>query len=69
VSFLQILAPELNDRILADFLEVDANIVVNLHVRSIDQNDAIKMIKRKITDIDSMKINEVRPDRALCEAV
>jgi type IV secretory pathway VirB4 component len=58
VSFLQILAPELNDRILADFLEVDANIVVNLHVRSIDQNDAIKMIKRKLTDIDSMKINE-----------
>jgi len=58
VSFLQILAPELNDRILADFLEVDGNVAVNLHIRSIDQNEAVKMIKRKITDIDSMKITE-----------
>jgi len=58
VSFLQIMAPELNDRILADFLEVDGNVVVNLHIRSIDQNEAVKMIKRKITDIDGMRINE-----------
>jgi type IV secretory pathway VirB4 component len=58
VSFLQINAPELNDRILADFLETDADTVVNLHIRSIDQAEAIKMIKRKLTDIDSMKINE-----------
>ena len=58
VSFLQIIAPELNDRILADFLEVDGNVVVNLHVRSIDQNTAVKMVKRKITDIDGMKIDQ-----------
>jgi len=58
VSFLQIMAPELNDRILADFLEVDGNVVVNLHIRSIDQNEAVKMIKRKLTDLDGMKINE-----------
>ena len=58
VSFLQIMAPELNDRILADFLEVDTNVVVNLHIRSIDQNEAVKMIKRKITDIDGMRVNE-----------
>jgi hypothetical protein len=58
VSFLQLNAPEINDRILADFLEVDADTVVNLHIRSIDQADAIKMIKRKITDIDGMRINE-----------
>ncbi|GHU79853.1 hydrolase [Clostridia bacterium] len=57
-SFLQIMAPELNDRILADFLEVDADTVVNLHIRSIDQAEAVKMIKRKITDIDGMRINE-----------
>ena len=58
VSFLHIIASELNDRILADFLEVDSNVCVNLHVRSIDQNEAVKMIKRKLTDIDSMKISE-----------
>jgi len=58
VSFLQIIAPELTDRILTDYLEIDANLVVNLHIRSIDQTTAVKMIKRKITDIDGMKINE-----------
>jgi len=36
VSFLQILAPELNDRMLADFLEMDSNITVNFHIRTID---------------------------------
>lgn len=58
VSFLQILAPELNDRMLADFMEAEGGIMVNLHIRSIDQNEAIKTIKRKITDLDAMKIAE-----------
>jgi len=68
-SFLQIIAPELSDRILADYLEVDSNVIVNMHIQSIDQAKAVKMVKRKITDIDGMKINEVRPDRVMCEAV
>ena len=58
VSFLQILAPELNDRMLADFLEMDSNIMVNFHIRTIDQAKAIKSIKSKITDLDKMKIEE-----------
>jgi len=58
VSFLHIIASELNDRILSDFLDVDGNVCVNLHIRSIDQNEAVKMVKRKITDIDGMKISE-----------
>ena len=58
VSFLQILAPELNDRMLADFLEMDNNITVNFHIRTIDQAKAIKSIKSKITDLDKMKIEE-----------
>ena len=58
VSFLQILAPELNDRMLADFLEMDSNITVNFHIRTIDQAKAIKSIKSKITDLDKMKIEE-----------
>ena len=58
VSFLQILAPELNDRMLAEFLEIESNMVVTMHVQSIDQVDAIKTIKRKITDLDRMKIEE-----------
>jgi len=56
VSFLQILAPELNDRMLADFLDMDSSLVVTMHIQSVDQVKAIKTIKRKITDLDKMKI-------------
>ena len=58
VSFLQILAPELSDEMLADFLKTESGILVNLHVQAIDQTEAIKTIKRKITDLDAMKIQE-----------
>ena len=58
VSFLQILAPELNDRILADMLDLETGVIVNLHIHSIDQTEAIKTVKRKITDLDKMKIEE-----------
>ena len=52
VSFVQILAPELNDRMLADFLDMESSLIVNLHIQSVDQVSAIKTIKRKITDLD-----------------
>ena len=58
VSFLQILAPELNDRMLADFLDMESSLVVTMHVQSVDQVSAIKTIKRKITDIQKMTIEE-----------
>ena len=58
VSFLQVLSPEMNDRILTDFLDTDTGIVVNYHVQALEQTEAVKMIKRKITDLDAMKIQE-----------
>ena len=58
VSYLQILAPELTDKMLAEFLDMDKNLVVNLHVQSIDQMKAIKLVKSKVTDINRMKIEE-----------
>ena len=58
VSFLQILAPELNDRLLADFLDMDNSLVVSMHIQSVDQVKAIKTVKRKITDLQKMTIEE-----------
>ena len=58
VSFLHILAPELTDEMLKNFLEIQSSLAVNIHIRSIDQTEAIKMVKRKITDLDRMKIEE-----------
>ncbi len=58
VSFLQILAPELSDRMLSDLLDMESPMVVSMHIRSLDQVNAIKTIKRKITDIQKMTIEE-----------
>lgn len=58
VSFLQILAPELTDRLLADMLDLDDAVTVNLHIQSIDQAQAIRNIKRKMSDLQKMKIEE-----------
>ena len=58
VSFLQILAPELNDRLLADFLDMESSLIVSMHIQSVDQVKAIKTVKRKITDLDRSKIEE-----------
>ena len=57
-SYLQILAPELTDKMLAEFLDMDKNLMVNLHIQSIDQLRAIKLVKGKVTDINRMKIEE-----------
>lgn len=43
---------------LKNFLEIQSALSVNIHIKSIDQSEAIKMIKRKITDLDKMKIEE-----------
>ncbi len=58
VSFLQILAPELNDRLLADFLDMERDLIVSIHIQALDQMNAIKTLKRKITDLDRSKIEE-----------
>jgi type IV secretory pathway VirB4 component len=58
VSYLQIIAPELSDRLLADILDMDSDIIVNIHIQSIDQGKAIKMVKGKLRDLDSAKIEE-----------
>ena len=58
VSFLQILAPELNDRMLADFLDMESSLIVTMHIQSVDQVKAIKTVKRKITDLQKMTIEK-----------
>ena len=58
VSFLNILAPELNDRLLADLLDMDSSLVVSMHVKALDQLNAIKTVKRKLTELNATKIQE-----------
>ena len=58
VSFLQIAASELTDRMLADFLDLESSIVVSIQIQSVDQTAAIKKIKRKLSDLNKMKLEE-----------
>ena len=58
VSFINIMASEMSDRMLADFLNIEHNITLSIHIQSIDQNKAVKMVKSKITDLDKMKMEE-----------
>ena len=57
-SYLQIMASELSDKLLAEILELDAEMTVTLHIQTVDQLKAIKTIKGKISDIDKMKVEE-----------
>ena len=43
---------------LADFLDMESSLIVSMHVQSVDQVKAIKTIKRKITDLQKMTIEE-----------
>ena len=58
VSCVQILAAKMKDRLLADLLDMESNLVLSLHIQPIDQASAIKDIKRKMSDVDRMKIEE-----------
>jgi hypothetical protein len=57
-SYLQIMASELSDKLLAELLEVDAEMTVTMHINTVDQTKAIKTIKAKLTDISRMKMDE-----------
>ncbi len=59
-SYLQIMASELSDKLLAEILELDAEMTVTMHIQTVDQLKAIKTIKGKISDIDKMKVEEQR---------
>lgn len=58
MSFLSITASDLSDRMLADFLDMESNLIVTMHIQSLDQNEAIKTVKHTITELDRSKIEE-----------
>ena len=58
VSFLNITASDISDRMLADFLSMESGQLVTMHIRSVDQTEAIKQVKHTITELDRSKIEE-----------
>ncbi|MBQ7557948.1 MAG: ATP-binding protein [Lachnospiraceae bacterium] len=57
-SHFQIAASELSDRVLSDLIDLDMPEILTMHIKPLDQAEAVKSVKRKITDIDKMKIEE-----------
>ena len=59
IAYFEILASEMSDTILADLTNLEEmNMLVSFKISPMDQSEAVKFVKNKLTDIDSMKINE-----------
>ncbi len=58
VCGMNILAGELSDEILRNFLELQSLFCVNIHVEPLDQIDALKFVKKKLTNVNQMKVDE-----------
>lgn len=58
IGYLQILAPELEDKFLSLLLDEDNNMLANFSIKAVDQHEAMKFVKGKLSDLESMKIEE-----------
>ena len=58
MSFLEMNAADLNDEFLKKILDMESGQIVTMHIRSIDQTDAVKNVKHAITELDRSKIEE-----------
>ncbi len=58
VSYMNIIASDIRDEFLMKLLDTDENQIINMHIQSIEQGQAIKTLKQTMTDINSMKIDE-----------
>ena len=56
--YFDIASSELADRVLVDFLELQKELLISIHVKGMEQQKAISMMKRKSSDLDAIKIKE-----------
>lgn len=59
-SYVKIFASDMEDRIIADVLNMDSNVWVSIHADTMERKKALDYAKDNITDIDGMIINEQR---------
>lgn len=55
---LSIEATELSDRVLAEYLESDLELIVSIHIRPLEHQKAVRMVKTKTSDLNTIKIDE-----------
>ena len=57
VSYINLLAADVCDEMLKRFLDMDSSQVVTMHMQPVDQAEAVKYVKRKLSDIEKSKID------------
>ena len=57
-NYLIISAPEISDEMLADILNMEDALNVTMHIDALNQTEAMRFIKGKLSDINKMKIEE-----------
>ena len=58
VKYLDIISPKLNDELLRRLLDIDSNVSISIHMQTIDPTEAIKLLKRALSDVQKTKIDE-----------
>lgn len=58
ISAIQIDAGKMKDYMLADLLDMETCQIITIHAKSFDQAEAIKILRRKVSDVGRMKIDE-----------
>ena len=58
VKFLDIIAPKLNDEFIKRILDIDSNLAVSMHMRSIEPMEATKILKATLSEVQKSKIDE-----------
>lgn len=59
IGYMEILASEMSDRMLAELTDLeDNNLLISLSIKAMEQYNALKFVKTKVSDIDAMKIEE-----------
>ena len=57
-KYLDIISPKLNDELLKKLLDIDSNISISIHMQTVEPVEAIKLLKRALSDVQKNKIDE-----------
>ena len=57
-KYLDVISPQISENMIRDILDIDSNLVVSIHMKTLEAIEAIKLIKHSLTEIQKEKINE-----------
>ncbi len=58
VKYLDIIAPKLSDEFIKKILDIDSNLCISMHMRTIEPIEATKLLKATLSEVQKSKIDE-----------